>query len=254
MLGVLAVGSHILHHHGHIHILPLGVPPAVVISSHADHLIGQLGLPRELGLGKRAHVDDGTAPGAVHVALGPGAELGALHADDRPLLVENHPVALHGRGALLDDCRELRVEGVGEADVADYAAFEKGKGTDALGAVDDLVGDDKIHGLDVLLEGADGGEGDDGADAEGAEGGDVGTGGDLVGGDLVVGAMAGEEGDGDARVLDDEDGGGGGAPGGSGGYGGDGDEAWDLGEAGSADNGDVDGPWGEVVMLVIIMP
>lgn len=68
---------------------------------------------------------------------------------------------------------------------------------DVFGVVDDLVGDDKIYGFDVFLEGVDGGEGDDGVDVEGVEGGDVGMGGDFVGGDLVVGVVVGEEGDGD---------------------------------------------------------
>lgn len=57
----------------------------------------------------------------------------------------------------------------------------------------------------------------------------------------MVGAMAAEEGDGDAGVLEDGDGGGWNAPGGSWGEDGDGVVAGQFGEAGAADDGDVDG-------------
>lgn len=92
----------------------------------------------------------------------------------------------------------------------------------------------------MLLEGPDGAEGDDAAHADVAQGGDVGAGGHLVGGELVVGAVAGQEGDGDAVVLEDADRGGGVAPGRQGVDGCDGRVALDLGEAGAAYDGDVD--------------
>lgn len=243
VLGVLAVGSHVLHDHGDIDVLAGLVAPAVVVGRHADHLVGQLGLAGQLGLGQGRHVDHAAAPRAVHMALGAGAEGRTLHADDGSLVVEHDAVAFHGRGTLLDDLREARVEGVRETDVADYAALVEGEGPDALGAVDDLVGNDKVHGLDLLAQGADGREGDDGAHADGAKGGDVGARGNLVGGKLVVETVAGEEGDGVAVVLEDHEGGGGRAPRGDGVEGGDGDVAVELGEAGAADDGNVDGAW-----------
>lgn len=55
---------------------------------------------------------------------------------------------------------------------------EKGGRTDTLGAVYDLVWEDKVPRTDFFAEGADSGKGDDGFDAEGFEGGDVGAGGD----------------------------------------------------------------------------
>lgn len=241
MLGVLAVGSHVLHDHGDIHILAGLVAPAVVIGGHADHLVGQLGLTGQLGLGQSRHVDDAAAPRAVHVALGAGAEGGALHADDGALVVQDDTVALHGGGALLNNSGKAGVKGVGKTDVSYNAALVEGEGADALGAVDDLVGDDEIHGLDLLAQRADGGEGDDGAHADGAQGGNIGAGGNLVGSQLVVEAVAGEEGDGVAVVLEDHKGRRGRAPGSDGVEGGDGDVALELGEAGAADDGDVDG-------------
>lgn len=172
------------------------------------------------------------------------------HADDGSLIVEHDAVALHVRGALLHDLSQALIEGVREADVADDATLEEGEGADALGAVDDLVRDDEVHGLDLLLQGADGGEGDDAADADGAQGGDVGAGGHLVRRELVVQAVAGEEGDGHAGVLEDHDRGGRLAPGRRRVQGGDGRVTLQLAEAGAADDGDVDGAWCEAMLAL----
>ena len=65
--------------------------------------------------------------------------------------MQRDPFPFHRGRALLDDIRDLGVEGVGEADMADHAALEEGEGPHALGAVDDLVGQHKVHGADVLL-------------------------------------------------------------------------------------------------------
>lgn len=154
--------------------------------------------------------------------------------------MQRHTVALHGGGALLDDIDNLAVKWVAKGDVADEAALEEGEGADALGAVDDLVGDHKVHGLDLLLEGADGAEGDDAAHANVPQGGDVGAGGHLVRRELVVGAVTGEEGDRDAIVLEDEDRGRGLSPGRLGVQLGDRRVAIDLVEASTADDGDMD--------------
>ena len=147
-----------------------------------------------------------------------------------------------------DNISQASAEGVGEANVPDNAVGEEGVWPHALGAIDDLVRDDKVAGGNVFLEGSDGGEGEDGADADGAEGGDVGEVGDEGGGDFVVGAVAGEEGDGGGGVGggEDGDGGGGGAPGCGDGEAGDGREArvFEGGDACAADHGDADGSWG----------
>lgn len=163
------------------------------------------------------------------------------HADDGALVVQDDTVALEALRTALDDIGQLGVKRIREADVADEPLLEEGEGPDALGAVDGLVRHDKVHGLDLLPQRADGGEGDDGAHADVAQGGDVGAVGHLVRRELVVDAVARDEGDEVAAVLEDlhrrrrE------APGRLRVERGDGDEALELAQARAADDADVDG-------------
>lgn len=149
-------------------------------------------------------------------------------------------LALHDVCALLHRGGQLGVEGVCEAHMAHEALLEEGEGADALGAVDDLVGHDKVHWPDVLLQRPDGAEGDDGPHTDVSQGGDVGLVGDLMGRKLVVGAVAGQERDGHAVMLEDADWRGCVAPGGLGVDGRNRRVALDLAEAGAAYDGDVD--------------
>lgn len=73
VLRVRAVRRHVAHHHRDVNVV--AAVPAVVVGRHADHLVGHLSFAGQLGLGQRGHVDDGAAPGAVHVRLGAGGEL-----------------------------------------------------------------------------------------------------------------------------------------------------------------------------------
>jgi hypothetical protein len=120
--------------------------------------------------------------------------------------VQRNALALHARRALLYHIDDFAIKRVAKRYVTYESALEEGKGADSLGAVDDLVRDDEVHGLDLLLQGAHGAEGDHAAHADVAERGDVGAGGNLVRRILVVDTVAGEEGDGDVVVLEDQDG------------------------------------------------
>lgn len=208
---ILGIRLHVAHDHLHRHVSRC-VVPAVVVGAHADHLVGDLGFSRELGLGQDRHVDDRASPAAVHVALGTRRKLWSLHADDGAAVVQPHAVALQRVSTAAHNVGDLRVEGVREAHVSHHAALEEGEGADALGAVNDLVGHHKVAGLDVFLQTSHGGEGNDGAHAEVAQGGYVGAGGDLVRCEFVVQAMAREKGDGDGvagggrRVVQDRNG------------------------------------------------
>jgi hypothetical protein len=91
--------------------------------------------------------------------------------------------------------RDAFVKGVSKWDVANDPVLEECEGPNPLGAVDNGVRDHEVAGLDFLAETAHGAKGDDGAHADGAEGGDVGAGGDLVRGVLVVDAVPGDESD-----------------------------------------------------------
>lgn len=73
---VVGIGLHVAHDHldGDIG----RAVPAVVVGGHADHLVGDLGLTGQLGLGQDGHVDHAAAPGTVHVALSTGGKLRTL--------------------------------------------------------------------------------------------------------------------------------------------------------------------------------
>ena len=180
--------------------------------------------------------------------LSAGAELRSLHAHDGALVVQAHTVTLQTVAALAHDLGDALVEGVSETDVADHAALEEGERTNALGAIDDLVGDDEVAGLDLLAQRAYGAEGDDGADTEATESGDVGASGDLVRSNLVVKTMAGDECDRNGLavsrgrgVVKDGDGRGRCAPGSGDVEGGNGSEAREGLEASTTDHRNGDG-------------
>lgn len=162
--------------------------------------------------------------------------------------MQDDAITLKAVSALAHHLGDALIEGVTEGDVSDNATLEESPRAHALGAVNDLVRDNKVAGLDLLLQTADGGESNDAADANGAQGGDIGASGNLMRGDLVVQAVAAQEGDGDnlvvvlTLVVQNGDGRGRGAPGGC-------DiqrshlgEAWQLAQTGAADDGDSDGP------------
>lgn len=155
--------------------------------------------------------------------------------------MEHHTIALHMRRTSLDDICQLLVEGIGKSNVTHDTTLKEGEWPDALGAIDDLVGDHKVHGLNLLLQGAHGREGNDASDAEVAESSDVGLVGNFMRRKLMVQAVAGEEGNVDAVVGEDGDGRGGRSPRGDGVDDSNGLVAVELGKAGATDDGNVDG-------------
>lgn len=81
----------------------------------------------------------------------------------------------------------------------DARALEEAGRANAFGAINNLGGEDKVAGGYFFTERADSTEGEDGADAEVFKGGDVGARGDGRGGDIVMFAMASDEGDASPR-------------------------------------------------------
>lgn len=120
--------------------------------------------------------------------------------------MQNDTIALHVSSTSLDNLSKTSIKGVCEANMANNTTLEKGKRTNTLCTINDLIRNDKVHGLDVFLEGADGGKGDDASYADMSKSGNVGSVGDLVRSELVVDAVAGEEGDVNALVGEDVDG------------------------------------------------
>jgi hypothetical protein len=155
--------------------------------------------------------------------------------------MENNSITLHMLGTCLDYLGKTRIEWIGKANVSNDTALEEGKGADTLCAVNGLVGYHEVHWLNLLLQRADGGKGNDAAHANVAQGSNVGSVGDFVGSELVVHAVASEEGDIGALVGEDLDRRRGRAPRGLGVEDGHGLEALELGEAGAANDGDMNG-------------
>lgn len=162
------------------------------------------------------------------------------HNNNGSLVVQYDSIAFHGSCARLDNIGELLVKRIGESYMSYDTALEKGKRADALGAVNGLVGDDKVHGLDLLLQRADSRKGDDAADADAAESRNIGPVGHLVRRELVVQAMAREEGNVDVAVGQDMDGRRGLAPWRVGVEGSDGCIALELTETSATNDGNVD--------------
>lgn len=142
------------------------------------------------------------------------------HADNGALVVQDDTLTLQAVSAFANDLGDTLIEGIAERNVGDNTTLEVGPWANTLGAVDDLIGDHEVTGLDSLLETANSGESNDAADTNGAQSGDIGASGHLVRGNLVVGAVTAEERDGDglvvvlALVVEDSDRGGRLAPGG----------------------------------------
>lgn len=87
VLSVLSIGLHISHDHFHSDICG-SLMPAVIVSGHANHLVGNLGLTSQLRLRKTRHVDDAATPGAVELTLGASGELRSLwEGSQQPIIL-----------------------------------------------------------------------------------------------------------------------------------------------------------------------
>ena len=121
-----------------------------------------------------------------------------------PLTFQAVPAILHNLGNPL-------IKRIRKGNVADHTLLKESPRPEPLGAVNDLVGDDKVPGLDLLLQATHGGKGDDGAHSDGAQGSNIRTGRDLMRSQLMVQTVATEECDGDklaggsALVVQDGD-------------------------------------------------
>lgn len=116
--------------------------------------------------------------------------------------MEDDTVALHALSTPLNNGSQIRIKGISETNMTNNAALEEGERTDTLGAINDLVGHDKVHRLNILPQRANSGEGNYASYANMSQGSNVGSVGDLVRRKLVVNAMPCEEGNVDAVVSE----------------------------------------------------
>jgi hypothetical protein len=80
--------------------------------------------------------------------------------------VQDDALALHMSSASLDNIGKTCIKRISEPNVSNHTALEKGEGSDALCAIDGLVREHKVHRLDLLLQGTDGGEGNNRSNAD----------------------------------------------------------------------------------------
>lgn len=170
------------------------------------------------------------------------------HTDNGAAVVEGDTLTLETVSTLAHHLGDTLIEGVAEGNVSDNTALEESPWTHTLGAVNNLIGDHEVAGLDLLLQASDGREGNNGGNTDGTEGCDVGASRNLMRGDLVVGTVTAEESNGNslavvlALVVQDGDGGGWSAPRGFDGQRGDLAEAGELTQTGASNNSNWDGP------------
>lgn len=161
--------------------------------------------------------------------------------------MENNAITFQAVSTLTHNLGNTLIEGVTKGDMSNYTAFKVCPRPHTLGTVNDLVRDNKVPRLDGLLKTADSGEGNDTPNTDRAQGGNVGTGRDLMRGNLVVRAMSAEECDGNglvvvlALVVQDGDRRGRFTPGGRNGERGNLSETRKLTEASATDDSNTDG-------------
>lgn len=90
------------------------------------------------------------------MTLRPRRELRSLHAYHALLLVHIHIHAPALKRTLYqrhNDLSETLAEGIAKGSMGNYIrALEKRRGTDTLGSIDDLIGDDEVAWFDLLPE------------------------------------------------------------------------------------------------------
>ena len=166
--------------------------PAIVIGDHGNGGVGDLRFAGQLGFNEVGHADDGIPGGAVGLRFGAGRELRPLDVDVSAALVDGGP---GGLGGDVEDFLQFGADWLAKGNMGDDAFPEEGVGGAALGAVEELVGQDDFARRVIVLERADRADADDPLDAKLLEAVDVGAVGDFVGEELVTAGVAGEEDD-----------------------------------------------------------
>lgn len=133
------------------------------------------------------------------------------HADKSASVVKPHPIPFQAMPTRTDDLRNTLIERVRESNMRHYTSFKESERPDALGPVDNLIGDHEVPRLDFLPQTSHSREGHDASDSNGTEGSDVGARRHFVRGELMMEAMAAQERDRDdfpalgAGVMENSD-------------------------------------------------
>src|ERR1700676_1279367 len=166
----------------------LGVP-AVVIGDHGDGGVAEFRFARELGFRDVGHADDLEAHRAVEVGFGESRELRTFHADVRSFTVDGHGAVYAG---VRQNGGKFAASGMREGDVG-YQTVAEESGNAALGAIEELVGNEEFAGAQIFVERADGAHGNDAFDAKNFHGVYVGAIIDFAGKQAMPASVAREE-------------------------------------------------------------
>ena len=164
--------------------------PAIVVGDHGHGGVADFSFAGQLGLLQIGHADDVGAPAAIKVGLGLGGELRTFHAHVGSAELANNA---DRRTGVVGGFRDSGAHRIAKGYVA-HNAFAEERGDAMKGAVDELVGHDKVGWLVLFLERADGGDGQNALDAEFFECVDVGAEVQLRGQNAMAATVTSEEG------------------------------------------------------------
>lgn len=165
--------------------------PHIQIGDHGHCDVAHPKFPSQDYLGHQGHgkkVCSENIP--IEAGFGAGGKARAFEDQNRASFVDAQPHFLRG---FPQDGPEFRAERVGHGSMHHSWALEK-CGKASFGPVDELIGEDEVADLVMGTKPAHGGDGDDPGYAEFVEGPNVGAVRDAVGRQLVIAAVAGEEG------------------------------------------------------------
>ena len=128
--------------------------PAIVIGDHRHRRVADLRLAGELCLRHIGHADHVALPRAVELAFGEGGKLRPLHDEIGAAALQRHADPGPGSDERVAD---PAADWVRHRHMRDTARSEETLRS-RESAVDELIDDDKIAGLEVLAQAADGGE------------------------------------------------------------------------------------------------
>ena len=153
---LIGIGKQHLHHLIHRHGIMIRVP-AIKIRHHGDRCVAKLRLTREFRFGHICHANHATAPGAIKLTFGLGAELRAFHDKVGAAACDRQRQLARG---CFQRVTQARADRMRDRDMRNTARAEEGFFARKT-TVNELVHNDEMAGRQILPQGPHGGKGDD---------------------------------------------------------------------------------------------